>query len=87
MAVPAYAGQGYRGTAPFGCQAYINGSSAWTRLHPSKASGYIHTKHGVQPRPTRTVKQQGVDIEKVPGSPQIARSVNCTQYRLQTYWN
>ncbi len=44
IAVPTYAGQGYRGTEPFGCQAYINGSSAWTDCTPAKASGYIHTK-------------------------------------------
>lgn len=86
MAVPAYAGQGYRGTAPFGCQAYINGRSAWTDCTPAKASGYIHTKAWCTAEPTQESSKAWVS--KGSRVLQIAQ-VWCTfnVHTAQTYWN
>ncbi|MBC3186802.1 hypothetical protein H7347_09530 [Corynebacterium sp. zg-331] len=53
LAPTAYAAQGYRGNKVNGCQAYIDGSDAWTNCRPSTKSGQLATKVWCTAQPTR----------------------------------
>ncbi|KQB83601.1 hypothetical protein Cocul_01671 [Corynebacterium oculi] len=53
LAPASYAAQGYRGTKTHGCQAYIDGSKAWTNCQPATKGGQVSTKVWCTAQPTR----------------------------------
>lgn len=54
LAGPAFADSGYRGTKVNGCQAYIEGSNAWTNCSNTAKDGQVATKAWCTAQPTRT---------------------------------
>lgn len=56
----AYAAEGYRGDKVNGCQAYIQGTAAWTNCASTTKAGQLATKAWCTAQPTRTGKWLGV---------------------------